>query len=125
MLAPIGALFVFLRRYERERFWRWFVLYGVCGIVGGFLAILLADLASPLMQSTLEAYLSSAIKLLNRAGLHGFVPIFLRMQPILLGLMLWYLGIGFATWVVSRQHVSRRRIHAEKSGEQSKPAESK
>ena len=116
VLVPFGILFVLLRRYEKERFWRWFLLYVVCGTVGGFLAFILADAVSDPFGPIWEAYITSAVKLLNRAGLHSLVPLFVRLHPVFIGAMLWYLGIGFATWVVWREHASRRRIRAERSG---------
>ena len=108
LVVPFAVLFVLLRRYEKKRFWRWFIVYSISAVLGGFLSIFLFDLAFPLLDPIQRAYLDWAAKVLSRPGNNTILLIFLRLHMFLYGLLVWYSGVVFAVWVVWRRHISRR-----------------
>ena len=109
LFLPFVVLFVLLRRYEKERFWRWFIVYAGSALLGGMISFFLFELAFPVLEPLQSAYLDWAAKVLDRPGNNSMFVIFVRLHLFLFGLMIWYSGVGFAVWMVWRWHNSRRK----------------
>jgi len=110
---PFLVLFLVVRRYEKERFWRWFVLYCICGIFGGVAVLTLGGIAYPLVGPIYNGYLALIGRIAKGMGLQSTTTIILlRITTMLSTLLLWYLGSGLAIWVVWRAHSSQRRLRS-------------
>ena len=111
LFLPFVVLFVLLRRYEKERFWRWFIIYSGSALLGGFISVILFELAFPVLEPLQAAYLDWAAKVLARPGNSSIFVIFVRLHLFVFGLVIWYSGVGIAVWMVWRRHILRRRMN--------------
>ena len=108
ILAPFAALFVLVRRHQKSEPWQRFGVYCICAIVGGFLSLLVGNLMFSFMLPVYEAYLHYVTDLLYRLGYPGMASTFLTLFSNLMGILLWYPGMGLAVWFVWRWQFSGR-----------------
>jgi len=111
LVLPYLVLFVFVRRLERERFWRSFLLYFVAATVCGIAVITVGALLisyAP-FRPVLESYIGMLAQWLSRLGGPGLARIVPRLCILGSWLMIWYAGLAIGAWVVWHEHTKRRR----------------
>ena len=109
ILAPLGALFIFLRRYETEQFWRLFLVCSFCSLAGGAMSFVITFGSELIIGPLLNAYANFATKLFRQFGFPISRPWLLILGRCGLALIMWYLGMAGMAWIVLREHFSHRK----------------
>ena len=107
--APLGVLFIFLRRYETEQFWRLFLVCSFCSVAGGAMSFLITFGSELIIGPLLHGYANGAAKLFQQLGFPISRPWLLIFGRCGLALIMWYLGMAGMAWIVLREHFSHRK----------------